>query len=68
MTIKYKGYLISPVSSGPKLYYIATEGRGGKIPNTMVGSFTSTGFAKQIIDMYIDSNKKQNDDKEISKG
>ena len=68
MQIEYKGYLISPVSTGPKLYYIATAGRGGKIPNIMSGSFTSTGLAKQTVDMYLESNKKQADDKEISKG
>lgn len=66
----YKGYLIKPSKNNPKCFTIATEGRGGKIPNVMEGMFTSRGAAMQIVDLYLESkekNVKQND-KEGSKG
>lgn len=66
----YRGYLIKPNGTGPKCYTIATEGRGGKIPASMEGLFTSTGVAKQVIDMYLESkegNRKSND-KESGEG
>lgn len=68
--MEYRGYLIKPAQNNPKCYTIATEGRGGKIPNSMNGLFTSTGIAKQLIDMYLETkegNSKSND-KESGKG
>lgn len=68
--MEYKGYLITPASSGAKCYSIATAGRGGKIPDVMQGVFTSTGVAMQIIDIYLDGKEKKvkTDAEEISKG
>lgn len=67
--MEYKGYLIKPAQSGAKCYSIATAGRGGKIPDRLSGVFTSTGIAKQLIDLYVDSKQSvKPDDKEISKG
>lgn len=69
--MEYKGFLITPSPSfGPKCFSIATQGRGGKIPNCMTGAFTSRGVAMQIIDTYL-SNKDQKvktNDKESSEG
>lgn len=66
----YKGYIISPTSSGAKCYSIATEGRGGKIPKIMEGLFTSRGSAMQVVDYYLASKEKAvtENAKEISKG
>ena len=49
----YKGYLINPDKSNPKLYSIATEGRGGKIPNCLGGLFTTRTVAFKEIDRYL---------------
>lgn len=66
----YKGYIISPASSGAKCYSIATEGRGGKIPDIMGGVFTSRGVAMQLIDAYVESKQKnvKSNDEKSSKG
>ncbi len=68
--MNYKGYIISPASSGAKCYSIATEGRGGKIPDIMGGVFTSRGVAMQLIDSYVESKQKnvKTNDEKISKG
>lgn len=67
--MEYKGYLITPAQGAAKCYSIATAGQGGKIPQVMTGLFTSTGIAKQVVDMYIALKQKnvKTDDKEISK-
>lgn len=57
----YRGYLITPNPFSPTLYKVATEGRGGKIPDVLVGSFTSVGIVKHIIDHYLN-------DQEVSRG
>lgn len=49
----YRGYIITPNPFSPTLYKVATEGRGGKIPSTLEGSFTSVGTVKQQIDSYL---------------
>lgn len=51
----YRGYLITPNPLSPTLYKVATEGRGGKIPDVLVGSFTSVGVIKGIVDHYLDN-------------
>lgn len=66
--IEYKNYYIKPAPTGPKCYYIATVGRGGKIPDVMNGFFTSPTWAMGVIDSYIASKDKSKEDgKEISK-
>ena len=66
--MKYKGYLITPSTTGAKCYSIATEGRGGKIPDVMSGVFTSTGAAMQVVDLYLESKEKKvkKDDEEVN--
>ena len=68
--MEYQGYLITAPKTGPRCYSIATSRRGGKIPDVMLGVFTSTGVAIQTIDAYLASKQKsvKPDDKEISKG
>jgi hypothetical protein len=68
--MEYKGYLITPASTGAKCYSIATAGRGGKIPDVMQGVFTSTGVAMQTVDIYLDGKEKKvkTDAEETSKG
>lgn len=65
--MNYKGYIISPMKGVGKAYTIATEGRGGKIPNMMLGMFTSRGSAMQVIDLYLSSKEKVQNDKESGK-
>lgn len=55
MTVSYRGYLISPSKASPGLRYIATEGRGGKIPDCLSGLFTKDSLAKNEIDRYLES-------------
>lgn len=57
--ISYKGYLISPSKVAPKHFVVATEGRGGKIPNKLDGFFTHVGYVKNLIDSYVDSKPKK---------
>lgn len=49
----YRGYIISTNPFSPTLYKVAVEGRGGKIPNMLDGSFTSVGYVKELIDNYL---------------
>lgn len=53
--INYRGYLITPDDAFPNLYTVATEGRGGKIPNVLSGRFTTVSWIKQVIDLYVDA-------------
>lgn len=50
--ITYKGYIIKADEDSPTLYGVATEGRGGKIPNVLLGRFTSIQWVKALIDDY----------------
>lgn len=54
MTV-YREYIISPNKTSPSLYVVATEGRGGKVPNVLAGSFTTERWAKEAIDRYVDT-------------
>lgn len=60
--MNYKGYLIKPSQMSPKLYSVATEGRGGKIPNCLSGLFTTRTVAIKEIDRYLE-NKEGSDAK-----
>ena len=51
----HRGYIISTNPFSPTLYRVVTEGQGGKIPNVLVGSFTSIGTVVEIIDNYLDN-------------
>jgi hypothetical protein len=68
--MEYKGYLIKPAKGLARCYTVATEGRGGKIPDIMQGFFTTTGVAMSVIDLYLETKAKnvKPDDKESSKG
>lgn len=58
MIVKYNGFIISNEKGTPSLFSIATEGKGGKIPNVLTGSYTSTGIAQSYIDRYLESKGK----------
>lgn len=51
----YNGFIISPHKLSPSLYVVATEGRGGKVPNILSGSFTTLKTAQSVIDSYVES-------------
>lgn len=52
---QYKGYYVRPHKDNPTNYIIVTVGRGGKIPKVLDGSFTSRGWARNVIDQYLES-------------
>ena len=58
--MKYKGYLIMPSKEAPQVYSIATEGRGGKIPNSLGGMYTTRAIAMSDIDRYLETKEKGN--------
>lgn len=58
MTVEYLGYQIKPDKEYPSTYRIALAGKGGKVPDRMLGLFTSIGLCKQEIDLYLYSGKK----------
>ena len=49
----YRGYLIKPHPQFPVSFTVATEGRGGKIPDMLSGLFTSLGTVKNAVDQYL---------------
>lgn len=51
----YKGFILSAHPSSPTLLSVATEGRGGKIPNVLQGLFTSHNTVKAVIDLYLET-------------
>ena len=53
MIHSYRGYLIKPHKEFPTSLTIATEGKGGKIPDIFQGLFTSLGTCKVEIDKYL---------------
>lgn len=53
----YKGFIIKINPLSPTLYTVAVEGRGGKIPRNLEGSFTSVATVIEIIDKYLDNKK-----------
>lgn len=63
--MKYKGYLINPSKQAPNLFYVATEGRGGKIPDMLSGLYTTKVLAVSDIDRYLNL-KGKTDAKESS--
>lgn len=58
MITNYKGYLITTSKEFPPLLYVATEGKGGKVPNVLASLFTSVGMAKIQIDKYLETKGK----------
>lgn len=54
MSIEYKGYIIKSFHQSPSLKVVVTSGRGGKIPDTLSGKYTSDALAKAEIDRYLD--------------
>lgn len=60
MSFKYKGYLITNSKSSPNMKYVATEGRGGKIPDCLSGFFTTVYLAQKEIDRYLETKVKKN--------
>lgn len=67
MRTEYKGYYIAPHKETPNILYIATTGKGGKIPDVLSGFFTATGVAQKAIDKYLET-RKVKDGETISKG
>lgn len=51
----YKGYYIRPHKDNPTNYIVVTVGKGGRAPKVLEGSFTSRGWAKNVIDQYLES-------------
>ena len=58
--ISYKGYQIKYSKSVPSLWEVEKEGRGGSVPKTLSGAYTSTVEAKMAIDFYLNGKEKPN--------
>lgn len=58
MIHSYRGYLVKPHKEFPTSLTIATEGKGGKIPDILGGLFTSLGTCKTEIDKYLSTKNK----------
>lgn len=56
--IIYNGYQIKPYRDVPSVYIVVTDGKGGKIPNVLSGMFTTPTYAKEAIDLYLVTKKK----------
>lgn len=54
----YEGYEIKPHREVPTSYIVVTAGKGGKIPNILGGLYTTPSYAKEAIDKYIETKKK----------
>ncbi len=57
--MEYKGYLIQRVKKSGSLWEVKEPGLGGSMPEALKGSFTSTGFAINAINTYLDSKTKK---------
>lgn len=53
-TDQYKGYYIRPHKDNPTNYIVVKAGAAGRIPKVLEGSFTSRGWAKNVIDQYLE--------------
>lgn len=53
MKESYKGFYVTFDEKNPRLVRVATEGKGGKIPNVLTGLFTSKQVVYNIIDSYV---------------
>lgn len=51
--VEYKGYNIKRDEQTPNVHVITIGGKGGKTPIFLSGTFTSLGYAKQMIDNYL---------------
>jgi len=58
MRVVHQGYIISTSKEFPPLLTVAVEGKGGKIPNVLAGTFTSVGLAKIAIERYNETKGK----------
>lgn len=63
----YRGYYIQPHKVHPRMFVVVTEGRGGKIPNSLSSMFTSLGVAQERIDYYLNTRPKPKDKNNASK-
>lgn len=68
--IIYRGYQIKPHKEFPKSYIVVTDGKGGKVPDVLTSMYTTPGYAKTVIDKYLDNKPKKevSNDKEVDKG
>lgn len=57
--IEYKEYQIKPHKDMSSHVIVVTAGRGGKIPQVLDGMFTSATVAKEHIDRYLETKKKE---------
>lgn len=55
----YQGYQIKPVKETPSLSLIVTDGKGGRVPDVLSGYYTTKQYAKEAIDVYINSKVKK---------
>ena len=59
MRTEYKGYLLTPDKISPTLVRISTVGKGGKIPDSLSGLYTTRTSGHLAIDYYLNSKEKR---------
>lgn len=52
---EHKGYQVKPHKEHPTCYIVVTAGKGGKIPDCLIGMFTTRVLAKNEIDKYVET-------------
>lgn len=53
--VLYKGYQVKVDKNNPNSWIVVTDGKGGKIPNSLTGHYTTPSIAMSHIDLYLDS-------------
>jgi hypothetical protein len=51
--IEHQGYQIKTHKEHQRTWIVAVAGKGGSIPNALLGMFTSVGTAREAIDLYL---------------
>lgn len=57
--LEYQGFKISKDSQWPAMVRVSPAGKGGSIPTTLSGLFSTGADAKKAIDAYKASYKKK---------
>jgi hypothetical protein len=68
--LDHRGYYIKPKKEHPYCYVISTIGKGGTIPDSLSGMYTTKTLAKTDIDNYLNNKpvKEENNGETINKG
>lgn len=60
--IEHNGYYIKAVGKDLGMYSITSK-KGGLLPNSLIGCYTTVGLAKEFIDAYVRDKVKETNKK-----